>query len=55
MPGAAGDYAHVGLIEIGMWLFFAGIFAFVVIRRLAAAPLVPINHPFLQESLHHEI
>jgi hypothetical protein len=55
MPGAAGDMAHLGLIEIGAWLFFAGVFSTTVIAKLAAAPLAPVNHPFMEESLHHEI
>jgi hypothetical protein len=28
-------------------------FAYVVARALKAAPLVPKNHPYLEESLRH--
>ncbi|MGQ8337634.1 hypothetical protein ACUNWD_13885 [Sunxiuqinia sp. A32] len=42
-----------GLIEIGTFLGFAGLFCLVVITYLAKASLVPKNHPYLQESIHH--
>lgn len=45
--------AKFGLLEIGMFLGFAGLFSFVVITYLAKASLVPKNHPFLQESIRH--
>ena len=50
-----GTYGHleVGFIEVGTFLGFWGIFAYVVARSLAAAPLVPLNHPYLEESLQH--
>jgi len=44
---------EIGLIEIGSFIGFAGMFAFVVARALKAAPLVPRNHPYLEESLKH--
>jgi hypothetical protein len=44
---------QIGLIEIGTFAGFAGMFAFVVARALKAAPLVPRNHPYLEESLGH--
>ena len=44
---------QIGFIEIGSFLGFAGMFAFVVARALRAAPLVPKNHPYLEESLQH--
>jgi len=50
-----GTYGHleVGFIEVGTFLGFWGIFAYVVARSLAAAPLVPLKHPYLEESLQH--
>lgn len=42
-----------GLLEIGAFLGYAGIFSLVVSTWLAKAGLVPKNHPYLQESLHH--
>jgi len=44
---------HIGFIEVGSFLGFAGMFAFVVARALSKAPLVAKNHPFLEESLNH--
>jgi hypothetical protein len=27
----------------------------VLLNNLSKAPLMPVNHPFLDESVHHEI
>lgn len=50
-------YAHGGLsiLEIGMFVFFLGIFIFWVLRYLTKAPLMVKNHPYLEESVHHDI
>ncbi|MEL6588567.1 MAG: quinol:cytochrome C oxidoreductase [Bacteroidota bacterium] len=53
MPGAVGQFAGIGFLEIGSFLLFAGIFIAVVFRALSRANLVPSNHPYLEESLHH--
>jgi len=44
---------QIGLIEIGSFIGFAGLFAYVVAHALKAAPMVPRNHPYLEESLGH--
>jgi len=44
---------QIGLIEIGSFIGFAGMFAYIVAHALKAAPLVPKNHPYLEESLGH--
>jgi hypothetical protein len=54
MPGAAGEYAGIGVLEIGMTLFYAGVFLFVVLRALSSKPLLVKKDPFLEESLHYE-
>lgn len=41
------------LIEVGIAVIFLGAFLIVFTRRLASASLVPVNHPFLDESIHH--
>ena len=41
------------LIEIGVAAIFLGAFLILFTRRLAAASLVPVHHPFLDESIHH--
>lgn len=45
--------AKFGLLEIGTFLGYAGIFSLIVSTWLTKASLVPKNHPYLQESLHH--
>ena len=53
--GSLGANAKVGFLEIGMALLMAGLFIRVVLTNLSKAPLTPVNHPFLDESIHHEI
>lgn len=45
--------AKFGLLEIGTFLGFTGIFTLVVSTYLTKASLVPKNHPYLQESVSH--
>ncbi|MDP5169113.1 MAG: hypothetical protein NWR72_02620 [Bacteroidia bacterium] len=52
-PGALGKYWGFGMMEIGFFLIFAGLFLFVVFTALTRANLVPQRHPYLEESLHH--
>ena len=42
-----------GLLEVGTFLGYAGLFIFTVLTTLSKAPLVPKNHPYLEESLNH--
>ncbi|MCH8904149.1 MAG: quinol:cytochrome C oxidoreductase [Bacteroidetes bacterium] len=51
MPGIMGSDWHVGLLEIGMALTFAGAFILIVFRTLSKAPLMMRNHPYLNESM----
>jgi hypothetical protein len=53
--GSMGANAHIGAIEIGMAVMIAGLFIRVLLTNLTKAPLSPVNHPFLDESVHHEI
>lgn len=53
--GSMGASASIGFVEIGMALAFLGLFIRVVLTNLTKAPLTPVNHPFLDESIHHEI
>lgn len=55
MPGTLAEEAGFGIIEIGIALGFAGIFTFSMLSILSKAPMVPKNHPFLDESLNHHI
>jgi hypothetical protein len=53
--GTLGPNASIGALEIGMALLMLGFFAYTVLKNLTKAPLTPVNHPFLDESIHHEI
>ena len=55
MPGTVGEHGSIGIQEIGTPCFFAGLFMWVVFHKLAAAPLIPKNHPMLKESYYHTI
>lgn len=55
MPGTIGSIAGMGLLEVGMFLLFAGIFLFWVLNRLTKQSLVPVNHPYVEESAHHDV
>jgi hypothetical protein len=46
--------AKFGLLEIGTYLGFLGLFTLVVTNTLSKASLVPRNHPYLEESIYHE-
>ncbi len=53
--GSLGANATIGFIEVGMALMVLGSFVYVVLTNLTKAPLTPVNHPFLDESVHHDI
>ncbi len=60
MPGTVGPqsewYTEFGLIELGVFLGFAGLFTFLVLNAVSKLKsLIPKNHPFIEESLHHHI
>jgi hypothetical protein len=53
--GSLGANAKLGFLEVGIALLLAGSFIFIILNNLTKAPLTPVNHPFLDESIHHEI
>jgi hypothetical protein len=55
MPGAVGDKAGIGMLEIGTAIAFAGIFIYVVLNSLSKANMYPINHPYVLESANHDV
>jgi hypothetical protein len=55
MPGTVESHRGFGIIEVGTFLGFVGLFAFFMLNALSKAALAPKNHPFLQESVHHHI
>lgn len=54
-PGTMFNHGEFGWMEIGIFLGFLGLFTFVVLRKLAQAPLIPVNNPFLEESENFHI
>lgn len=52
IPGITGAFKF-GWIEAGMFLGYAGLFAFVVATSLSKAKIIPENHPYLDESINH--
>jgi hypothetical protein len=50
MPSAVGDQWFIGAAEIGGFLFFLGLFIFVVFKELTKAPLLAKGDPYMGES-----
>lgn len=54
MPGVTGINS-IGFIEIGAFAGFAGVFIYAVCTSLSKANIIPVNHPYLEESLLHKL
>jgi hypothetical protein len=54
MPGITKT-PQFGIIEVGTLIGFAGLFILVTGRMLGKAPLIPKNHPYLEESQFHHV
>tara|TARA_A100001011_G_scaffold213571_1_gene221696 strand:+ start:640 stop:2049 length:1410 start_codon:yes stop_codon:yes gene_type:complete len=50
MPSAVGDQWFIGIAEVGGFLFFLGLFIFVVFKEISKAPLHAVGDPFMGES-----
>ncbi|MBK8348391.1 MAG: hypothetical protein IPL08_12475 [Saprospiraceae bacterium] len=48
-------FSMPGLLEIGTFVGFLGLFLFVALTVLSKAALVPKNDPYLEESMHHHV
>ena len=55
MAGSMGEHARIGFLEIGLLLAVLGLFLKTILKNLTKAPLTVVNHPFLDESIHHDI
>ena len=54
MPGTVGHHwTGLSWMELGNFMFFLGLFIYVVLTNLSKRPLMVKNHPFLEESAHH--
>jgi len=54
-PGTMGEYGTIGLLEVGLFMTFLGLFIYWILNTISKAPLVQKNHPYLDESKHHDI
>ncbi len=54
-PGTMGKHGTLGFLEIGSFALFLGVFIYLVLNALTKRPLMVKNHPYLDESIHHEI
>jgi hypothetical protein len=52
LPGTMHEHGQLGMVEIGMFFMFLGMFIFTVLRALSKAPLATKNHPMYDESIH---
>ena len=50
MPSAVGDMWSFGSAEIGGFMFFLGVFLYVVFREISKAPILAKGDPFIEES-----
>ena len=53
MPSTIGADWGIGYFEIGMVLFFAGMFLYITFNELSKLSLMPAKHPMYKESLDH--
>jgi hypothetical protein len=54
IPGVFGAHGQIGFMEIGLFCIFAAAFIFIILNSLTKAPLLAVQDPYLDESLHHE-
>jgi hypothetical protein len=54
MPGTVGKNAGIGMLEVGTFIAFTGMFLFVVFRQLSRYPLISAKHPLYSESLTYD-
>ncbi len=53
MPGTLGEHAKLSWFELGIPVGYVGMIIWLGGRALEKAPLVPMHHPFLKESIIH--
>lgn len=53
MPGSVGAHWGFGIVEIGSFLGFLGLFIFIVFTALEKKGLLAKGHPMLKESEHY--
>jgi hypothetical protein len=54
IPGSIGS-VQIGAIEILSFIGFLGLYMYFVFSHLSKVSLVPVNHPYLEESKHRHL
>jgi hypothetical protein len=49
------EHVSMGWLDFGILSFFIGVMILMVARSLASNPLIPKYHPFLKESIIHQV
>ena len=52
-PGTLKENGGFGFLEIGLAMMYLAGFVYIAMSNLAKSKLIPVNHPMLQESIHH--
>ncbi|MBK7427878.1 MAG: hypothetical protein IPI60_13045 [Saprospiraceae bacterium] len=52
---AVAGFSSPGLLEIGTFIGFLGLFLYSVFASMTKASMVPQNDPYLNESIHHHV
>lgn len=55
MPGTTSGHSHYSWWQPLMFLGCLGLFLYLMFNAFTKAPMIPKNHPFLDESEHHHI
>lgn len=50
-----GEVVYPGLMEVGLFLLFAGIFVWWTLAAIAKRNLIAVNHPYIEESATHDV
>ena len=53
--GSTPGFTLPGLLEIGTFLGFLGLYLYLGFNQLTKASLMPKNDPYIQEAMHHEV
>lgn len=54
-PGVLAENGKFGIMEIGIALLYLSAFLHVVLTQLSKSSLIAINHPLMEESIHHHV
>lgn len=55
VSSVVSGFTFPGLLELGTFIGFLGLFVYFALTILSKSALVPKNDPYLEESLHHHV